>query len=203
MLFDSLNSFDQGVVMYFQAHQTFFAHEVFSFLTFLGEWWFILGISIIMLIVFSRVRHYERIAALLISTLGNEAVVLFLKILKHRPRPPYHAYTNFEQFASFPSGHAAIAVSFYGFLLYLILKHEKRSTRRTLHLIGGIFFIFMIGFSRVYLGYHYPSDVLAGFCVGMIFLSLSILVAENHVPRFVRKFLSPIKRRPKILRRAR
>jgi undecaprenyl-diphosphatase len=75
---------------------------------------------------------------------------------------------------SFPSGHAMSAMAFYGFLIYLGFHLAS-----TLGVKLAIFFtlgalILLIGFSRIYLGVHYPSDVLAGFIGGIIWVSFFV-----------------------------
>ncbi|MDT2294513.1 phosphatase PAP2 family protein [Paenibacillus larvae] len=72
---------------------------------------------------------------------------------------------------SFPSGHAMVSSSFYGFMVYLLWKHQRRKWRAAWLIPWlGAFVIFLIGFSRIYVGVHYPSDVLAGFAAGGIWL---------------------------------
>ncbi|HEX6922907.1 MAG TPA: phosphatase PAP2 family protein, partial [Bacillales bacterium] len=91
-----------------------------------------------------------------------------------RQRPEIHRLIEVTGY-SFPSGHAMGSFVFYGMLGYffiLFLKSEYLKAGSTL-LMAGL--IFMIGFSRVYLGVHYPSDVLAGFAAGGAWLTICII----------------------------
>ncbi|HET8574807.1 MAG TPA: phosphatase PAP2 family protein [Candidatus Paceibacterota bacterium] len=180
-MFQSVISFDQNTVAFFQNHQSALGYDVFAAITFLGEWWVVLGLSFLLVILFSQKERYRNIVVLVMSVIPTEIVVFLLKLFFPRERPPFHTYSAFTKMSSFPSGHAAIAVSFYGMLLYVLLKNETRLKKRRLLKISGVLFIFSIGFSRIYLGVHYPSDVAAGFVVGSFFLSLAILIAEKKI----------------------
>ena len=101
---------------------------------------------------------------------------LLNKILKHivqRPRPTEHRIID-EAGYSFPSGHSMVSAAFYGFLIYLIYKNVKNK-----YLKWGLITILslltlLIGTSRIYLGVHYTSDVLAGFLVAISYLIVFI-----------------------------
>jgi len=85
-----------------------------------------------------------------------------LKAVFGRARPEVldSGYAAF--FYSFPSGHATVAVGFYG-ALTLILAYRLRGFARWAVVVGGVSLVLLIGFSRLYLGVHYPTDVLAGY----------------------------------------
>lgn len=120
----------------------------------------------------------------LLAGLGNAAI----KLLFMRARPTLdHLVT--ENSYSFPSGHATGSVLLYGTLLLLLPQFIKnRTIRLSLQLFLGIG-IFLIGISRVYLGVHYPSDVLAGFCFGLAWLLMGypIYLERRFVWRFKNK----------------
>jgi undecaprenyl-diphosphatase len=101
---------------------------------------------------------------LVLSTSGDMILTTALKIFDHQPRPQlYHSpgYPTPSSY-SFPSGHAAIAVGFWG-LMCLLAAMELRGWRRWGLMATGAILALLIGFSRVYLGVHYPSDVLGGY----------------------------------------
>jgi undecaprenyl-diphosphatase len=80
---------------------------------------------------------------------------------------------------SFPSGHAMVGLFFYGLLLYLILTYISTWGKRLIILMAGIVFIALLGTSRIFLNYHYPSDVFAGYAAGYICLLLGVLAYEG------------------------
>ena len=96
-----------------------------------------------------------------------------MKLFFQRVRPPDPLIAPLQNF-SFPSGHATSAFIFYGLLAYLIWKTDLNRTYKYLIATVLIIFSLLIGFSRVYLRVHYPSDVVAGFCIGFSWLVVTI-----------------------------
>lgn len=102
---------------------------------------------------------------LIISTLLN----VILKNIVQRPRPEGYRLID-ESGYSFPSGHSMVNTAFYGLLIYLVLRNVKNSKLKYT-LVGLISLLIIgIGFSRIYLGVHYASDVLAGFLISIAYL---------------------------------
>ncbi len=101
---------------------------------------------------------------------------VLLKELVQRPRPEdinLVAETGF----SFPSGHSMVAMAFFGLLIWLVWHYEKDHTMRLTCCAGFLLIILLIGISRIYLGVHYASDVLAGFCISLAWLAMYTSVA--------------------------
>jgi undecaprenyl-diphosphatase len=96
-----------------------------------------------------------------------------LKQLFQRARPDLHRLIEIGGY-SFPSGHATNAITVYGILSFLLWNHIATRRGRILLLFSSTFIIFSIGFSRIYLGVHYPSDVIAGYFVGGFWLIVAI-----------------------------
>lgn len=115
-------------------------------------------------------------ANLTISFLSNE----ILKRIFRRPRPNILWLVEEKGF-SFPSGHAMVSTAFYGYLIYLLWKSNMSQKKKVLGTILLSLLIFFIGNSRIYLGVHYATDVIAGFLVGSIYLSLYIKCIKNKI----------------------
>ena len=98
---------------------------------------------------------------------------LIIKEIIKRPRPSVIRLVN-ESGYSFPSGHAMTSMAFYGLLVYLIYKRVQNKYLKWLLITALCGLIFLIGFSRIYLGVHYVSDVISGFIAGAIYLILFI-----------------------------
>ena len=79
---------------------------------------------------------------------------------------------------SYPSGHSMVALSFYGFIGYLLYKKYNNKNIKTFLITSTIFLILVVGFSRIYLGVHYLTDVIAGFILGLIYLPLYIKIIK-------------------------
>ena len=149
------------------------------FITFLGKHQFLIPANLLLLVYFLFIRHQTwfsiRVAAVALSSL---VLMFLLKNLFRRKRPLSPLLTA-ARGLSFPSGHAIMSVTFYGLLIYIIAHTLSPAW------LGGsisgvlILLIFLIGFSRVYLRVHYPSDVLAGFIVGLIWLFISLNLIQK------------------------
>lgn len=197
MFFEPVIQFDKEVVSLIAQNQDPVASFMFSFVTVLGDWWFVLSIFFVIALVLEERHRNWRLAALFLGFVGTQVSVFLLKYVIGRERPVEKTYSLIEGFsntASFPSGHAATAVAFYGLLLFLLVKGEKNRRMKKVYLAAGIMLIFMIGFSRIYIGVHYTSDVLAGFLLGAGFLFLSVRVAERRVPHVIKTKIAEFKK---------
>jgi undecaprenyl-diphosphatase len=110
----------------------------------------------------------RRVAAWLMlgAVLGGVALNSVLKLFFARPRPELVAPAVKVYTASFPSGHAAISAITYLTLAALLARTTTSRRIRTYFIAIGVLLTFLIGLSRVYLGVHYPTDVIAGWCLG-------------------------------------
>lgn len=108
---------------------------------------------------------------MLLNLVGAALLNFLLKNLVQRPRPEGFRLVAAGGY-SFPSGHSMVAMAFYGLLAYLVWRYEKDSIMRWLWSLSLGFIVAAVGISRIYLGVHYASDVLAGFCVAMAWLAI-------------------------------
>lgn len=98
------------------------------------------------------------------------ALNALLKLIVQRPRPEGFRLVE-ETGYSFPSGHSMVAMAFFGLLIWMIWRYHRRDVMRTIWCIAFGLVIVMVGVSRIYLGVHYASDVIAGFCVSLVWLA--------------------------------
>lgn len=155
--------------------------EIFFAITLFGEVFAVVFFAILVSLFLWRKHLKKEILALWVALAGSSTTTYLLKIIIDRPRPVDAVIL--EDSASFPSGHATVAMAFYGFLTYLLLDnieniHPKRKYRAPIILAGAIL-IFLIGFSRLYLGVHYLSDVLAGCLVGLLWLLIGVKIIRK------------------------
>ena len=102
-----------------------------------------------------------------------------LKYIVQRNRPEGYRLID-ESGYSFPSGHSMVSTAFYGFLIYLVIKKVKNKYLiNVLVILLGILIV-LIGFSRVYLGVHYASDVIAGFFISIAYLIVFITIISDN-----------------------
>ena len=108
-----------------------------------------------------------------------------MKRIVARPRPPLVDARVLETSFSFPSGHATVSAAFYGVAAYLLIRLLYRETARVAVGILAALLVVAVGISRMYLGVHYPSDVLAGWMLGIFWLAATAII--DHLWRVWRK----------------
>jgi len=150
--------------------------KIFFWITLLGKWQVILIFTITTIFILWLWKKQAYIIPLLISIAGSEIFTSIGKIILHRARPTVAIYV--ENSFSFPSGHATIAIAFYGFLTYCLIKNIKKWKYKINIFFISLITILLIGISRLYLGVHYVSDVWAGYLVGTIWLIIAISLTE-------------------------
>ena len=144
--------------------------KVMQFITFFaGPIWCILLSCLMILFVKNKKINKAFILNLIFIFLLNNA----LKLIFSRSRPS-DINLIVESGYSFPSGHAMISLGLYGFLIYLLINSNKTRKFKIFGMISLIVLIFLIGMSRIYLGVHYVTDVIAGFIISAIYLLLFI-----------------------------
>jgi undecaprenyl-diphosphatase len=114
---------------------------------------------------------------LVVATVGGLLVTLLLKNLFARPRPEFASPDAYVLTASFPSGHSALAAIVYLTLGVLLARTSDRYRFKLYFLSMAVLVTILVGLSRVYLGVHYPTDVLAGWSIGLIWALACWLVA--------------------------
>ena len=151
------------------------------FITSLGSTWVIVILGLIMFWIIWK-KESQKSAWLFFVTIAGGAIINnILKIIIKRPRPTLMIPVVEETGYSFPSGHTMNATIFYLSVAFILCRHIKSQKIRGLVILGALLLIFSIGFSRVYLGVHYLSDVLGGFLLG-----IGWLVVVNFHQRFFR-----------------
>ena len=111
---------------------------------------------------------------LIVITLFNQS----LKVLFQRERPVGYNLIDASGY-SFPSGHAMVSMAFYGLLIYIIYRLVKNKTLRNILIFINVIIIILIGISRVYLGVHFMTDIIAGYCMSILYLLLFIKIIKK------------------------
>lgn len=181
-IWDSFKAFDDAVYKSVAGVMSEGLTGFMKLMTFIGSGWSItaLAAAIPFFVFVSKKKKYYRTALLIplniaIGSLLNE----ILKQLFHRVRPDMLRLVKVTDY-SFPSGHSMNSMIFYGFLVYLMLKYLQPRIKYPAALILSLM-IFLIGTSRVYLGVHYASDVIAGFIIGLAWLAFFINISGKYI----------------------
>ena len=165
---------DFAVTDFFFSIRTSFGVHFFTFITTLASP--AVGILIMGMIlgIWAQQKHWLRILITTSGFLATGSVTAVLKLLFHRSRPDMLFRAVIEDSYSLPSGHATTAAFVFGFIGYLTLLHIHSNKIRALIICLIIIIVALIDLSRVYLGVHYLSDVLAGNAIGFLGLFLTI-----------------------------
>lgn len=146
-------------------------------ISFIGSWRFLVPFATIAILYLLNKRRLYESKLLLTNILGSYILNHILKLIIKRTRP-FEFFRVEQGGLSFPSGHSMVAASMYLAIAYLLTKDVKNSTKK--RFIYGIFIsiILLMGISRMYLGVHWPTDIIGGFIMGYIFFNLSIILIK-------------------------
>jgi len=165
--------FDERIMEYVHNRTTPLGINIMGKITHLGSVYFLAFIGTVILLYMQRRKKKKELILLLLSTLGSYGLNFTLKNIFLRSRPI--KYFLIEQGGySFPSGHSMVSMTFYTAMTFLITRKIHNKKLRTILWILNSLTIFLIGFSRIYLGVHWPTDVVMGFIIGLIFIYASI-----------------------------
>jgi membrane-associated phospholipid phosphatase len=174
---------DQGFTHWLFQERSKAVSRLLYALTWFGSAYVTIGLALIGSVVLYRQKKGRNILILWILMAG---VGLFVQVGKRtfiRQRPIQVAYYP-ETGYSFPSGHSATAMTLYGLLGYWLVRGRRRIRNRWLVGISAVGLIGLVGFSRIYLGVHFLSDVLGGYLLGACWLIVGIVLTEwqrtNH-----------------------
>lgn len=173
-------SLDKTILLFLNGSHFPFLDELFLSLTYLGSIEFVSVATVCFGLVLLIKKKKQELLLLVASVFGSSTLILFLKDLIGRIRPADALAVYSETSFSFPSGHTSISVVFYGVTAYIFAQKFTDTKTRANILFGWIFFMAMIGFSRMYLGVHYASDVIGGYLIGFFCLSIGIILFEKY-----------------------
>lgn len=180
---DGETSYDQTFANWLHARASDPLTEVFEAITTLGNGVVLAGVSAIAAYVLVR-RGDRREALLMVAAfVGAETVSYALKLGFRRDRPFFTDPLASERTFSFPSGHATVSLAVYGALAVVLARHA-RGRAKLAYLAAATLLVSLIGFSRLYLGVHFLTDVLAGFAAGTAWLAACVITL--HLQRRLR-----------------
>ncbi len=169
-------AFDKSILLDLRSLHTPLRDRLMLGLTFLGEPNLLLILSVSLGIILWVRKHRSEATTIAVTGAGAIALNLLLKTLFARARPQLWERTVDVRFYSFPSGHAMISMVIYGLLGYLLGSRFPK--QRWLIYSLTVVLVAAIGFSRLYLGVHWPTDVIAGYAAGLIWLMACIFSLE-------------------------
>ena len=162
-------AFDKAVLLWIHRNVPDWLDGPMRLVTALGYYYVVVPLLVVAVFLFYR-RDWRLSAVLLaISTGGSIVLTTVLKGVFQRARPELFDSGYQASFYSFPSGHATVAAGFYG-MLTVILAYRLEGLARWVVAVSGVLVVLLIGFSRLYLGVHYPTDIIAGYLSALLWL---------------------------------
>lgn len=169
--------FDKAIISSINAIVTPNMRRFMIFVSFLGSAKFYIPVHLLLLAYFLKKKYYINSIALINGVLGSAIINLLVKSYYARIRP--EKYFQIQQAGfSFPSGHSMVAISSYFILTYILFRSKPWDAKKTLAWTLTIFLVLLIGFSRIYLGVHWPTDVIGGLSLGFIWVYINIIIIE-------------------------
>lgn len=173
MLFiPSFNHVDFSLIEWMSQHRTTYLNQISIVLSMIGGMPFALFLTTIWCLHQSWYKKYANATFISLGLIGSIATVWLLKYLISRPRPPemFHLVQSYG--ASFPSAHSVYAATLGCLAIYLSQQHPNKK----FVYFYAVMWLFMMGMSRIYLGVHFLSDVLAGWSISFIWITLLYLL---------------------------
>lgn len=173
-------SFDESVRNFLHSYATAPLTALMKFVSFLGSPLFLVILGAILVAVLLYLKLKRATVLFLITMAGEIVLDLALKPFFGRARPDAFFDYSLPSSYSFPSGHAFGSLCFYGILAWIGAERVSNIGAKFGIGVTAFALIFFIGLSRVYLGVHFPSDVLAGYAVGLFWISAVIFANRGR-----------------------
>ncbi len=169
---------DVATLRWLEQHHTPLLTNMARELTYLGTGTVVLMIVAVSALFLWHTRHKHSAILLLAAVSGNIMLNGVLKYFFHRDRPTVFDWQTTAVSSSFPSGHAMSATVCYGTVAYLVIRLQKHRLSKVATGIAAGLLILLVCATRLYLGVHYPSDVVAGILVGLAWAGFCMATLE-------------------------
>lgn len=165
--------FDVAVLDFIHSSTNSILLSIMKFISFIGSGWFLVPVIGIAIVYSFLKKNYYVSKILLANTLGSWVFNYILKWAFQRTRPFDYALVK-QGGLSYPSGHSMVTMSMYLAIAYLLSQNvDDHIKKRNIYIIASTIIILM-GISRMYLGVHWPTDIVGGYIMGYIFYNLTI-----------------------------
>lgn len=179
--------FDSTIITFVQGFENSALTVVMKVFTFIGDTKSVIVLSILVIIfLYVVLKHRVELILFIAAIIGSAVLNQLLKYSFQRARPELHRLIEIDSY-SFPSGHAMNAFTVYTIISFLLWRHIPSRTGRILLIIISALMIFTIGISRIYLGVHYPSDIIAGYFASGCWLGMAIWFFQKYQENRSRK----------------
>jgi len=170
-----MHSVDEGVQAFILHIRNSKLTNVFTVITNIGGAYALLSISVLLLLI----KRDKKISLMIAINLAMVFITSqIFKFIFRRSRPAEIFLVNATGY-SYPSGHMMVSSAFYFYILYLINKKVKNKIIKAIIFIFTVLLVFLIGFSRIYLGVHYTTDIIGGLILAILYLMIYIKSTEK------------------------
>jgi membrane-associated phospholipid phosphatase len=169
---------DERLAAWLHEHASSGWTTFFEGVTRLGNVSTLLVVVLLAVAVLWRRRWFAELQLLVLAAVGAEIITTGLKHGFQRDRPFFSDPLATEATYSFPSGHASVSLAVYGTLGFIAARHLANRRSQVVVLAAAFVLIFLIGFSRLYLGVHFLSDVIAGYSIGIAWVALCVVLLQ-------------------------
>jgi len=183
--------FDETVAKLLYASRITIVAQAMYAISYAGNEKVVAAIAITFSIILAIRKRWMVILTLWVTVAGSVLTILAGKHIFKISRPYAYSYYHVSLF-SFPSGHASISIAFYGLLAYYFIRETKSLKIQHRILTSAIIFIFLVGFSRIYLCVHFFSDVVGGYFFGSLWLLLAISFFEWYEDKLKHRIQKPL-----------
>lgn len=159
--------FDLSIMDFIHKNTSSIGLWTMKFISFFGSKYFFIIAGIIISIYFFNQREKRKAKLVVVSIVGSFIANITLKYIFTRIRPLNYMLIEHGGY-SYPSGHTMVSTTFFLMMTYIMLEKITNKRNRKILIAGNIILIALIGFSRLYLGVHWPTDVLIGYLMGYL-----------------------------------
>lgn len=170
-------SYDQFIATFIYSLRSPLLTKIMFFFTNLGNTFPVIFLAILIILFLIIKNHRQEAFLFCLALILGDLLTILLKIVFEQPRPQISPLLHLKD-NTYPSGHAMNNLVLYGLLAFFVFRFTRNKKLSFLAIIIAVLMIGLIGFSRIYLGVHYPSDVLAGYLAGF-WLLVTILIIDK------------------------
>jgi len=170
--------FDVALLKFIHSDTNTVVLAIMKFISFIGSGYFLVPILAIVIIYTLIKKKYYISKLLLVSSLGSWVLNYILKLLINRTRP-LDFFLVEQGGLSYPSGHSMVSMSMYLTFAYLISKDEYFKDKKKIIYTAALMDVLLMGISRMYLGVHWPTDIIGGFIMGYIFFQATVAIIKE------------------------
>lgn len=182
MVTGGINGFDDAIRYFAYGTRGPVLNKIFIPITYLGNWEAITSVIVILILIpKTRVKIGIPVG---VSELISLVIYKSFKILFARPRPDVALHLITQGGYSYPSGHSMNGLVCYGMLIFLVRRYCKNGRTANILTVLLTLLIIAIGWSRIFVGVHYPSDIIGGWTLGMAVLMFETIAVDEIVWRY-------------------